>query len=95
MLVEMIKSAPGPLSTESITNFANSGWGYQGYGEAACPMSWPLGHYTSTPCWHVVQLDLTGANGATNTVGANGGQGGLLPKVTRTFVDLFITDKPK
>jgi branched-chain amino acid transport system substrate-binding protein len=95
MLVEMIKSAAGPLTTESITNFANKGWAYPGYGDAVCPMSWPLGHYTSTPCWHVVQLDLTGANGATNSVGANGGKGGLLPKITRTYVDLFITDKPK
>jgi hypothetical protein len=94
MLVEMIENAPGPLTTESITNFANKGWAYPGYGEAVCPMYWPLGHYTSTPCWHIVQLDLTGANGATNSVGANGGKGGLLPKVTRTYVDLFITDKP-
>jgi hypothetical protein len=42
-----------------------------------------------------VQLDLTGALGATNTVGANGGKGGLIPKLPRSFNDLFITAKPK
>ena len=74
--------------------FANKGWGYPGYGEAVCPVYWPLAHYTATPCWHVVQLDLTGANGATNSVGANGGKGGLLPRVTSTYVDLFVVEKP-
>jgi branched-chain amino acid transport system substrate-binding protein len=94
MLIQMIQNAPAPLTTESIVNFANKGWGYPGYGEAACPVYWPVGHYTATPCWHVVQLDLTGADGATNSVGANGGKGGLLPKITRTYVDLFIIEKP-
>jgi hypothetical protein len=41
-----------------------------------------------------VQLDLTGANGATNNVGANGGKGGLLPEVPGAYLDLFITAKP-
>ena len=95
MLIQLIKEAPAPLTTESLVNYANKGWGYQGFGQAVCPSSWPLQHYIGSPCFHLVQLDLTGANGATNSVGANGGKGGLLPKVTLKFGDLFITEKPK
>jgi hypothetical protein len=94
MLIRMIQEAPGPLTTESITNYANRGWGYEGYGEAVCPSSWPLQHYQGSPCIHIVELDLTGDDGATNGIGANGGQGGLLPKVTLMFNDLFIVEKP-
>jgi hypothetical protein len=78
-----------------MVNTANKGWGYQGYQEAVCPSSWPISHYAGSPCIHQVQLDLSGALGATNSVGANGGKGGLLPKVTQIYGDLFITDKPK
>jgi branched-chain amino acid transport system substrate-binding protein len=95
MLIQLIKEAPAPLTTESLANYANAGWGYPGFGQAVCPSSWPLQHYIGTPCLHIVQLDLTGANGATNSVGANGGKGGLLPKVTLKFNDLFITEKPE
>jgi branched-chain amino acid transport system substrate-binding protein len=95
MLIEMIKQTPAPLTTESLVNTANKGWNYKGYGQAVCPTSWPLNHVAGSPCIHVVQLDLTGANGATNTVGANGGKGGLLPKVKQAYANLFITDKPK
>jgi branched-chain amino acid transport system substrate-binding protein len=95
MLIKMIEQTEGELTTENMVNTANKGWGYEGYGQAVCPTSWPLNHIVGSPCIHIVQLDLTGANGATNSVGANGGKGGLLPKVPITFVDQFITDKPK
>jgi hypothetical protein len=95
MLIEMIENAPTPLTTESIVNTANKGWGYEGYGDIVCPSLWPLQHVVGTPCTHQVQLDLTGAKGATNSVGANGGKGGLLPKVMISRDDLFIIDDPK
>jgi hypothetical protein len=94
MLIKMIERAPAPLSTESVVNTANHGWDYEGFGEAVCPTSWPLQHYVAVPCQHYVQLDLTGTLGATNSIGANGGKGGLIPKAPRTFNDLFITTKP-
>ncbi len=95
MLIQMIENTPGPLTTENLVNTANAGWDYQGYGQAVCPTTWPLQHISGSPCIHVVQLDLTGAHGATNSVGANGGKGGLLSKVTEQYSDLFIADKPK
>jgi branched-chain amino acid transport system substrate-binding protein len=94
MLIEMIERAPAPLTTESIVNAANEGWGYEGYGDVVCPSLWPLQHVVGTPCTHSVQLDLTGANGATNSVGANGGKGGLIPKVIISRDDLLIVDDP-
>jgi hypothetical protein len=95
MLITMIERAPAPLTTESVVNAANKGWGYEGYGDIVCPSSWPLQHVVGTPCTHQVQLDLTGARGATNGVGANGGKGGLVPKVSISRDDLFIVDDPK
>jgi branched-chain amino acid transport system substrate-binding protein len=95
MLIEMIKNTKGALTTENMVNTATKGWGYQGFQEAVCPSSWPISHYAGDPCTHEVQLDLTGANGATNSLGINGGKGGLLPKVSYIYGDLFITDKPK
>jgi branched-chain amino acid transport system substrate-binding protein len=95
MLVTMIQEAPGPLTTENIANYVNKGWGYKGFGEAVCPSSWPLQHYIGSPCFHVVQLDLSGSLGGTNALGANGGKGGMIPKVTISFNDLFIIEKPK
>jgi hypothetical protein len=94
MLVTMIQEAPGPLTTEGITNYANKGWGYEGFGDSVCPSSWPLQHYYGSPCFHVVQLDLSGAMGGTNPLGANGGKGGMIPKVAISFNDLFIIQKP-
>jgi dTDP-glucose pyrophosphorylase len=95
MLITLIQEAPGPLTTESITNYANKGWGYKGFQEAVCPSSWPLQHYIGSPCFHVVQLDLSGSLGGTNTLGANGGKGGMIAKVPIKFNDLFIIEKPK
>ena len=65
------------------------------YGDAVCPTSWPIQHDVYVPCGHVNQLDLTGAHGATNAVGANGGKGGILTKVAIGFSDGYLIDKPK
>jgi hypothetical protein len=94
MLIAMIQEAPAPLTTENIANYVNAGWGYPGFGEAVCPSSWPLQHYIGSPCFHVVQLDLSGSLGGTNDLGANGGKGGMIPKVSMKFNDLFIIEKP-
>jgi hypothetical protein len=95
MFIAMLEHAAAPLTTESLVNTANAGWGYPGYGDAVCPTSWPVQHYVYVPCGHVNQLDLTGANGATNSVGANGGKGGILTKVAIGYSDGYLIDKPK
>jgi hypothetical protein len=95
MFIAMLEHAAAPLTTESLVNTANAGWGYPGFGDAVCPTSWPVQHYVYVPCGHVNQLDLTGANGATNSVGANGGKGGILTKVAIGYSDGYLIDKPK
>jgi ABC-type branched-subunit amino acid transport system substrate-binding protein len=101
LFLEALKATPEPLTTEGLANtingFTNGTFTDPGLGTALCPMIWPLGHVTGSPCGHVVKIDSKGTNSLDLLGIGKPGQypGGFDPVVPGRFYNLYMTDIPK